>query len=373
MEEKQKAPGGARETETKIVQNIENQPKCMKNDALSTGIKGIESKVISTAKIAELVDGNKMPSRRYRTARECAEEAAQKPMPNKLFGSLWFEHETCILFADTGLGKSTLAVQLADALTRKIPILGYTPEGGPYKVIYWDFEMSDKQFQIRCSNSDGLLHPFSDDFLRDGRREAKEIPDNVDGITYYKGAIENSIRETNSNVLIIDNITWLSSEGTEKAKDAAPLMKWFATINDTFQISTLILAHTPKVADFIKLSINHLAGSKMIQNFADNIFALGKSSKGERIRYLKQFKCRDAENLFTADNVMEIELQQDASATLRHFILNGYGPEDEHLKTDPGPNKRESAQRLRKEGKSYEEIAELLGLSKSTAFNYCAK
>ncbi len=39
MEKKDNAPGGAQETETKIVQNIENQPKWMKKDALSTGIK----------------------------------------------------------------------------------------------------------------------------------------------------------------------------------------------------------------------------------------------------------------------------------------------------------------------------------------------
>lgn len=37
--------------------------------------------------------------------------AKTRPIPQMLLGELWFESELCIMFADTNLGKSILAVQ----------------------------------------------------------------------------------------------------------------------------------------------------------------------------------------------------------------------------------------------------------------------
>ena len=54
--------------------------------------------------------------------RHSLEEARNKPMPIQLFGELWHENEICILFADTGSGKTILAVQIAESIAsgRKI-------------------------------------------------------------------------------------------------------------------------------------------------------------------------------------------------------------------------------------------------------------
>ena len=51
-----------------------------------------------------------------RTAEQCLEEASRQPAPKMLFDELWFENELCIFFADTNVGKSILAVQIADAI-----------------------------------------------------------------------------------------------------------------------------------------------------------------------------------------------------------------------------------------------------------------
>ena len=45
-------------------------------------------------------------------------EAKETPVPKMLFGQFWFEGELCILFADTNVGKSILAVQIADGISR---------------------------------------------------------------------------------------------------------------------------------------------------------------------------------------------------------------------------------------------------------------
>ena len=62
--------------------------------------------------------------------------------PQKLFLSLVFEKELTILCADTGIGKSIFAVQIAEEIARS-----------GHKVLYLDLELSDKQFEGRYSEN----------------------------------------------------------------------------------------------------------------------------------------------------------------------------------------------------------------------------
>ena len=55
--------------------------------------------------------------------------------------------------ATTNLGKSILAVQLGDSISRGVAIPGFRLEAAPQKVRYIDFELSDKQFEVRYSAS----------------------------------------------------------------------------------------------------------------------------------------------------------------------------------------------------------------------------
>jgi hypothetical protein len=85
-----------------------------------------------------------------KTANDWMKQEFGKPAAKLLFGSLWFENELCILFADTNMGKSVLAVQLADCLTKCYSFEPfYNQADGPLKVLYVDFELSAKQFEAR--------------------------------------------------------------------------------------------------------------------------------------------------------------------------------------------------------------------------------
>jgi hypothetical protein len=53
-----------------------------------------------------------------RTANDCIQTAKAEPIPRKLFYSLIFENELTVLFADTGVGKSIFAVQIANELSK---------------------------------------------------------------------------------------------------------------------------------------------------------------------------------------------------------------------------------------------------------------
>ena len=74
---------------------------------------------------------------RLKKANATIVEAARRPNPRDLYHGLWYEGEVCCLFADSNLGKSIYAVQMADAIARE------------QNVLYMDCELSDKQFQLR--------------------------------------------------------------------------------------------------------------------------------------------------------------------------------------------------------------------------------
>ena len=65
-------------------------------------------------------------------------------------------------------------------------------------------------------------------------------------------------------------------------------------IKEDLGISILVLAHTPKRTIARPLTENDLAGSKNLANFADNLFAIGRSPHGPDIRYIKPIKIRNS-------------------------------------------------------------------------------
>ncbi|MCQ2176232.1 MAG: helicase, partial [Bacteroidales bacterium] len=53
-----------------------------------------------------------------RTANRTLQEAKMRPDPVDLYHELWYEGEVCCLFADSNLGKSIYAVQMADEIAQ---------------------------------------------------------------------------------------------------------------------------------------------------------------------------------------------------------------------------------------------------------------
>ena len=103
---------------------------------------------------------------KVQTANLWLEEASKRPVPQMLFSEFWLEGELCVLFADTNLGKSILAVQLGDSISKGVPIPGFKLEARAQKVLYVDFELSDKQFEARYSEDFKQHYSFNDRFLR---------------------------------------------------------------------------------------------------------------------------------------------------------------------------------------------------------------
>lgn len=310
---------------------------------------------------------------RLRTADEWLQDARQRPMPKMLFGEFWFEGEICILFADTNVGKSILAVQIADSISKGKPIDGIPLEAPAQTVVYFDFELSDKQFEARYSERAFNAEAYSNHYRFDDRLIRAEIDPDADIDHDFQDfeevlqiSLKDAIVSTGAKVLIIDNLTYLKNE-TERAKDALPLMKYLKALKARFGLSILALAHTPKRDLSKPITRNDLQGSKMLINFCDSSFAIGESCKERGLRYLKQVKVRNAELKFDSENVYLCQVQKPGN--FLHFGFDGLGGEREHLR-DLSDGDRESliarAKQLSAEGKSQREIADILGVSAMT-------
>jgi RecA-family ATPase len=102
-----------------------------------------------------------------KSANEWIDEAKSKPIPKKIFGPFWYEEELCILFADTNQGKSLLAVQIIDSVSKGVPTLGLEMELKASKVIYFDLELTAKQFEMRYAQYDKGKDILFDRRIRD--------------------------------------------------------------------------------------------------------------------------------------------------------------------------------------------------------------
>ncbi len=270
-----------------------------------------------------------------RSVNQCINDAKNRPIPKMLFSEFWHEEELCILFADTNLGKSILAVQIANSISNGEAIRGFKLEAKKQVVMYFDFEMSDKQFEKRYSINYANHYIFDNNFLR-----IEINPDCTDFNDFEKSlfeAIENNIVLYDAKILIIDNLTYLKTQATETAKEALPLMKRLKELKIKHNLSILALAHTPKRNLINPITKNDLAGSKHLSNFADSIFAIGESCKDKSLRYLKQLKARATEVIYDSENIIVTEISQLHNFLAFEFM--DFSNEREHLK-QPSENEQ---------------------------------
>lgn len=308
-----------------------------------------------------------------KTGNQWIEQAKSRPIPQMLFSEFWFESELCILFADTNLGKSILAVQIGDSISKGNNIRGFKFEANKQPILYFDFELSDKQFENRYSLDFTEHYHFDNNFMRVEINPDVELPKEQSFEDFLNLSLEQSIIETKSKILIIDNITYLKTE-TEKAKNALPLMKHLKALKNKYELSILVLAHTPKRDLSKPISVNDLAGSKMLSNFCDSIFAIGESQKDSNLRYLKQIKTRFTEKIFDAENVISCQIGKPRNFLQFDFIE--YGSEREHLKEFTKEEREiriDEAIELKKQGCSLVEIGLKYGVTEGAVRKWIKK
>ena len=288
-----------------------------------------------------------------KSVNDMMKESSSRPDPKPLWKTLWYEGEVSCLFADSGNGKSIYAVQMATHIAKEV------------KVLYFDFELSDKQFQLRYTDKDGRLYQFPSNLYR---VEINPETMNVDGD--FEDAIvadiEKAAVQTDAKVLIIDNLTWMCVN-SEKGDAAGILMIKLMKLKKKYGWSVLVLAHTPKRPLTEPITANHLAGSKKLYNFFDSAFTIGLSAKDTSLRYIKQMKVRYGDFTYDGNNVMVCQIEQENA--FLHFEVLEFSSEMEHLRPplDKDVSERNRmVKELSEQGKSLRGIAGATGISKST-------
>lgn len=276
-------------------------------------------------------------------------EGLKMEEPKELVSHVIVEHETTILFGDTGLGKSTLSMQMAIeiAATGK-------------KVLYVNFELSQQQFSLKYPDKEipETLYIANIDYT---------LMHDVTDQSFILSEIETQALEYEASVIIIDNLTNLCINAKEGG-EAGNVMLRLIGLRMTHDWTMLILAHVPKRKAGDPLSLNDLAGSKIISNLADNVVGLNKSKRGKEKRYLIQLKYRSKPIELDYKNVQELTLTM--SDGYLHFEYGEYDEERKHLprsRDEKAELEADIVDELKKyNGLSYRDIADKLGTSHGT-------
>ena len=302
---------------------------------------------------------------KVRTGKEWMDEAKSIPIRKKLAGDLWFEGENAVLFADSNAGKSILAVQIADSISRGVPLNPLELTADAQKVVYFDFEMESPQFYARYSIDGQNPYPWNRNFIRVEINEDAQYP-RGNFTQFICDAIEVVMQRVGAKVGIIDNISFLNDE-LEKSKAAAPLIKMLKTVKKKNGFSFLILAHTPKRLCTRPITKNDLSGSKQIMNLIDSAFAIGDSRQEVNLHYLKQIKTRNSKVLYDKDNVLLCRIIKDSNFLRFEFL--GEALEIDHLESPDPMSKEKLVEFIKREypkGRSARSIAGSSGYSHTT-------
>lgn len=285
-------------------------------------------------------------------ANDWIEDSMNTPDPKTYFHGLIVEYETTVIFASSNVGKSILAVQIAETISHY------------EKVLYVDLELSGKQFQLRYTDPvEGRIHIFPGNFIR--AEIAPELIVGADLETEILDSIETAARQ-GIKFFVIDNITFICND-SEKGSTAGTFMMKLIRLKKTYQLTTIVVAHTPKRRPFDPITQNDLAGSAKLINFFDAGIALARSAKDSTLRYLKQVKVRTGEMQYGGDNVIVFDITKENG--FLKFDIQGYANEYDHLKTKgEGSSYDEIIDilKLQRDGKTTRETAEILGISAAT-------
>ena len=275
-------------------------------------------------------------------------EGLKMDPPKELCPHILVEHETTILFSGPGVGKTVLGTQIAFELAEQ-----------GMRALYFNFELSNQQLALRYPNKvfPNTLYHASIDYtkMHDVTDQNLILPE-----------IERLAVERNIELIIIDNFTNLCINSKEAA-EAGNIMVKLLAMRMTHNWTMLILAHVPKRKQGDPLTIDDLAGSKLLSNLADNVIGFNKSKKDKNMRYLIQLKYRSLPIELDFKNVQELTLT--SSDGWLHFEYGGYDEERAHLprsRDEKAELERDIVKELKQpNGSSYREIADKLGTSLS--------
>ncbi len=307
-----------------------------------------------------------------RTANECSTAGSSLPVPKMLFDEFWREGEMAILFSDAGMGKSVLAMQIAESIARGTAIEPMRYTSAPQKVLYIDLQHTDKQFEMRYAreidgDEEGKYtdhYVFSENLLRPDINR-KKAPRNMSG-EMFACALGPLVMKTGAKVLIIDNITLLK-RAYQSSRDELPLIRELDRLKRIYGLSILVLASTSRRDLTRPVAMGDLQAARVLGHFTDSVFAIGQSRQDETVRFIKHLRSQNVEMLHDASYLPLFRIKKLNGNFLGAKFL-GYSDENTHLQdpvADPNRELMDDIKEMSADDMSIRDIARALDISKT--------
>ncbi|KAB2916250.1 MAG: AAA family ATPase [Bacteroidetes bacterium] len=273
----------------------------------------------------------------------------------RLWGDFWRRGELALLFGEQGVGKSALAVQIADAISRGVDGGGMPMECGAQKVVFCDVEHDVKVFERRCG---GIV--FDPNFIRVGINPLYGNSSYL-GAAYFE-ALENTLKDSGARVLVIDSVTAIKNMACYDPKQELYFASRLRILQRKLDLSVLVVTDTQGIGHRGRLLYRHMAGVRYWAGFADSAFGMGFCGDGAGRRYLIQFKSTEG-IVYWASNVLCCDVVSEKD--FKGFRFTGTGREAELLQPPLGEPET-SILKLKRENPrlSLRKIAERIGVSK---------
>lgn len=297
-------------------------------------------------------DAFEMPQKANDVIREAM---AQKPLP-PLFDGFWQTGEMALLFGASGVGKSVLAVQIADALARGTPVDGFNMPTRRHKVLYVDMTLSKVQFQRRYTpaveNGGGAkAYKFAERFYHGRPRYDEDLC----------SWVRSMVRRGGFEVVVIDDLTAVmrTNDGTF---DSLRIMRDMKRLSQETGVSVLVLADSyPSPKACCEINEADLRRSRVLCGVADSVFAIGRLERGDL--KLVQFRSQGSEVVWGSKNPVGCMIRRRQNGLLS-FVF------DERFAKKLDPERCgmiHFASMCRANGFKYRDIAKVMNISKSRA------
>jgi|CXWL01.1.fsa_nt_gi KaiC/GvpD/RAD55 family RecA-like ATPase len=304
-------------------------------------------------------------------------ELAKSSEPQRwLFGEFWAEGEMAILFGDHGTGKSVLAAQIADGIARgSSGSRNSRQDEDPFEVsskgsavMFLDLEQTAQEFAARYSTG-SKAYKFTRNFQHFAVDPFAEVPSKYTNfVEYLCVSVEDIVRRQRPKALIVDSLAHLK-RSNDITRDVLPFVRLLSRLKRELGLSVLLVAPSQRRLGSKTLEIGDMQGGRGLCSFADSVFAIGTSGSDTTRRYLKQLKVRRRELLYDRTHTVAMEVEKDVTGLLS-LVFDKFAIEMLHYRNSTTVrdwDMVEKAKKMHDEGKTYNFIGIVLGISKTSA------
>jgi len=276
----------------------------------------------------------------------------------RIFGNFILEHSTVLFPSERGSGKTYLMLQLSIAIATGQKSFCGEPLELHGNVIYINFELGESLMMRR------LTRLYRHVPANDSPYEAYCLTFRGN-IQDHFNQISEAIRAKKPVLVVIDNLrAAFSDKDNEKNKEMTKAIMNLNKMKDEFGFSFVIVHHTKK-GTRDKLTDSDLqSGAGAITDLVDADFFLRRSKVDKNFRLLKRVKSRECEE---QDGAKLINMNPD---TLWFEVVEENVNESDHIfmdrPVDEKQEKKNAAFEMKGLGKTQQEIADELGVNKST-------